>query len=298
MEINELKLLLSEDIDAVFEFLKNNTTNNPQLFDDFIIAFSRHKDLKRQDNNGVLRPMEKNIELNKIRGSVLAIINSLFQISEEKNVKKNSNNDLEMNTPEEDGKGDELGLFDIEENLLQNSNDLKLNLNRISDCTKKMGDGIRENANRLTKFNKSNNKPNKVFTRKIFDNASKTIDIYSERLKIEVPIFANLTKNNVNYSLTYISKLYESGLFDSKEEFVYFKSATENLIDESKDSRVSLDGLYKEITKVPSLTTNFEKSRKRVLKELDSFFIPFDNYLNKLEILKQGINDTLNELDN
>ena len=70
MDKKKLKLLLTEDIKKVLDQLNEIIPSNSQIFDDYIIALSRHKDLVRENNNGLLTPIEKNIELNKIRGRI------------------------------------------------------------------------------------------------------------------------------------------------------------------------------------------------------------------------------------
>ena len=80
MDKAKLKILLTEDIEKVFEELKSLISADSELFDDVIIALARYKDLLRADNNGMLSIIEKNIELNKVRGSVLSIINFIERI--------------------------------------------------------------------------------------------------------------------------------------------------------------------------------------------------------------------------
>lgn len=302
MTKKDLKILLTIDINNVLNQLKEIIPSESDVFDNFIIALSRHNDLLREINNGVLTPLERNIELNKIRGSILYIINSLDSLEP-----SNQYNDL-ISISKEIDKSDsktslgeeeeELGLFEIEDLILSSSSELQNNLKRITEETESLGEKIQEDADKLTNLNKSNPNPNRVLVKKIVSNASKTMDSYGERLIFEVPMFKEYSELSVKYSLDYITKLYESGIEIHKNEVVEFHEAIEVLIETTKESRISVTGMYEEIKNVPGLTTEFVKAKNKVIKVLDSFFEHYDNYLNNLEKLDESVKNILREIEN
>lgn len=80
-EINQLKDQLAENnIDVVIENLQNRLKNNPtfaQLYDELIMIRSRTNQIESAVTKGILTHDIENIEMNKIRDSLLNLLNRM-----------------------------------------------------------------------------------------------------------------------------------------------------------------------------------------------------------------------------
>lgn len=298
MNKNELKLLLIKDIDEVTDALVKVISGDSPLFDNIVLVKARFSDLKREDNKGILHPVEKNIEMNKIRGSILYIINSLNDFKPAEDI--SSLNQLKRTTPEphtsNEEKNDELGIFELEDLLITSTEDLTKSLERMTKDLQEMEINITKETNKLNSVVNSNIKSSRTMVEKIISNASKTLIQYRSRLDFEIPNFKESTESSVNYILQYISKLYELDINSHKDDVIDFAGSIKSLRNAAKESRVLFLGMYEELKKVPGLTSEFIKAKKKVLKGLDYFFRDYDQYLDKLTLVDKNIDTILLEI--
>lgn len=302
MNKKKLKLLLTKNIESTISHLDDLISDELELFDELILAKSRLSDLQRKINRGVIPPIEENIEMNKIRGSVIHIINSVdFSVPAENNnnseLTESDLEEIQLITDEEKDEID-LGLFEIEELVLSYSNELTITLNRMTNDINEMGEMVKQDAEKLTRLNKSASKSNRVLVKKILSNTSKAMDVYSKRLEIEIPNFKSNSEASVNYSIKYISKIYEFKISTKENEIIEFASATKELLDSTLNSRNSLLGMYESIKETPELTSEYIKAKKKVLSELDKLFVDYNKYLENLNVLNENIETIQLELKN
>ena len=118
-----------------------------------------------------------------------------------------------------------------------------------------------------------------------------------KRLKDEVPLFEEYSSAYVANAMRFISKLYEFGIKENEEEIIEFGESIENLIETTKKSKISLIGMYEEIQKIVGLTTDFAKSKSKVIRMLDRYFDKYDQFTNDLEKLSSNIQNIRSELD-
>ena len=100
--------------------------------------------------------------------------------SEKKGKEDVSDLSIELDTSEQN---EEIGLFELEEDLASNAKDLRENIARMSSDVNQMGERIQEDADRLLKLKRSSPNPNRTLIKKIVDNAAKTMDHYGETVK-------------------------------------------------------------------------------------------------------------------
>ncbi len=296
MNKKELKILVAKSLEEGFTKLKSIVSGDSSLFDNLILAESRYNDLLREINNGVLSPIEKNIEMNKIRGATIYIINqleSLDPVNEHKELEEIVAKINETNLDSEE----ELGLYELEELSISSSQELAEILKRMAGDIRELGEKVRLDADKLKKLNKSSPNPNRIVVKKILSNTSKIMVNYGNRLAIEIPIFKEVSESSVNYAIQYISKLYELNIKDQKKEIHDFAAAIKELLGSAIESRKGLYELYESIKKTPGLTTDFVKAKKRVMNELDQYFSDYDDYLNKVTQLDKNIKAILLEID-
>lgn len=300
MKKNELKLLLIKDINEVTNALLELTSGNSPLFDNIILVKARFNDLTREDNKGVLNSFEKNIEMNKIRGSILRIINSLNDsepIEDTSNLNKSKTLTPKFDTSNEE-EDDELGLFELEDLFLISAGNLTESIERMAKDIQEMEINIVKDTNKLNTIVSSKIKSSKTMVTKIISNASKTLIEYRNRLDVEIPIFKESTESSVNYILQYISKLYELDINSQKDDVIEFAESIKILKNAAKESRILFLGMYEELKKVPGLTSEFIKAKKKVLKSLDHFFKDYDQYLEDLTLVDKNVDTILLEISN
>ena len=296
MTKRELKKTLIKDLNQVIEYLLENVEDS--FFDEVVLLKARKSDLDRSIQRNILQQIEINIELNKIRGGLINIINNMGKIEipeinqESKNTTEESSiydEDIENVDETIDLTEEELGLFDIEDLLLERTTEFTDNLNRITEITGDLGEDISGDADKLNTVNKSSSHGKRMMQKNIINNSARTLNTYRKRMEVETPIFKDLTEETIKYSMLYIQKIYEYGIETSKQEIIDYHETVNGLYNAALSSRNSLMELYEEMKRVPTMTTLFGKAKKRVIKQMDVFFEIYNKYLSDLESLVRSV---------
>lgn len=191
---------------------------------------------------------------------------------------------------------EDLGLFDylIEfENLLSHGTKALLN---ISDSTKIIGNDFSKKTEEIERINKYPN-PNKFIIIELFKRIARSMDDYSDRLKLENDIFYNNFRSAIDFGLKYINSMDYMDNEMYKENLLSTLESTEALYNTMPSAIDGIVGFHEVIKTFPPLQGNLNKSKRILDKQLEEFIFSLKGTRNLTGEFINEIKYKLNRLE-
>lgn len=163
---------------------------------------------------------------------------------------------------------EEFGLFDYSDQFEALIADSSNSLVKISESTEWIGSELTNKAEELTRLSKINN-PNKNVVSNILKRTAKLMNDYSDRLKVETPIFYSSFEdgikagiNLINLSEDFTSDNTIQELENTKKSIIILRKAIPNALE-------GLKSFKKSISELPRIQKDINSAKRTLLSQLD-----------------------------
>lgn len=293
---NELKLKSAEDLEGTLQDLKTQISFTSNLFNDCILLVGRFKDAKDAFLKDTVARFERNIELAKIRGTLLDLIDKLT--SEDLETIEESIEEIY----EEEGEDleDELGFYDyleIAENGFKESTE---SITKLGEFTNEFGTKITEQVEKITRLHNSvsSGQSKTILVKKILKDTVEYFDIYNSQIGIEVPIFKDVSIRSLDAYYKAVEFLYSNNLQNENEDELKDVYGAIISLDEScGTARVGMMKWYNSIKQLPQMQKELNKSKRVTERQLEILLQELENYRNKIREFKDYLELNLKQIE-
>jgi hypothetical protein len=293
---NELKLKSVEDLEGALQDLKTQISFTSNLFNDCILLVGRFKDVKDAFLKDTVARFERNIELAKIRGALLDLIDKLTSEDFDtigKSIEK---------IYEEEGEEleDELGFYDyleIAENGFKESTE---SITKLGGFTTEFGSKITKQVEKITRLNNSGSsgQSKTILVKKILKDTSEYFDIYNSQMEGEIPTFKDVSGRSLDAYYKTVEFLYSNSLQNENEdELKNVYRAVISLDESCGTARVGMMKLYSAVKQLPQMQKEFNKSKRITEKQLELLFQELENYRSKIREFKDYLELNLKQIE-
>lgn len=292
----ELKLLLAEDIEKAISKFKEVIDSESNLFDDFILMLGRYNDIKNEYMRNTVPMVEKNIELAKIRGTLIKLINELSpsdvgsEIEEGLIIIEEEENQIE--------EWEDIGIFEISEDAVKDMNEISNLFLRLTGYLDHLTQKTTTGTEKINRLKKSNNNPNQLIVKKIVDEVGKEMINYSEKAKPEINLFKQLANSSIEKATKLVEWSYRDNLINDVEELKVLRDAMILLKDNGAKAKLAMLHYKTTTEKLPNLTTLLSKGKKEVIRNTDELIKEINDYLSNLEKFIENMELTILEIKN
>lgn len=190
---------------------------------------------------------------------------------------------------------EELGLFDYSDQFEALMADASNSLVRISESTEWIGKEITSKAEELTRITNIPN-PNKNIVTNVLVRTAKLMNNYSERLKVETPIFYSSFEegikvgiNLINLSEDFNNENTIQELEDSKESIVIIRKAI-------PDASLGLKSFRESVSELPRIQKDINSAKRILLSQLDDLIDKLDKSLSLVIEFSDEIGSKIDKL--
>ncbi|WP_312301015.1 DUF4062 domain-containing protein [Chryseobacterium sp.] len=163
---------------------------------------------------------------------------------------------------------DDFGLLDYIFQLEDYLADSNIALTNISESTVKIGEDLQKKAEEITRISKLPN-PNKITVIEYFKRTSKSINDYSDRIKLETPNFYDNFEEAINVGLKYLSLIDKDNINDNYESLKGTYESVSALKENIPSAINGMIGFYNETIKLPNIQSDLNKSKRNLMKQLE-----------------------------
>ena len=271
-----LKLQLAEDVEAVLLILKTDLSFISPLFNEFILIYGRYIDIKNSANRDTISRFDRNLELAKIRGSMVDLVDKLAQSDINKLLDSSSSN-LPAIIENDD---EYLGFFDYLEIAQNGFIDMTAIAHRIAEYTNQLGNEIKIKGQQITLVNQNTKKEGTtILVRKIFLRVADILDNYNARMSAEIPIFRELSITSLNSYQKCVSFIYQGKLdVESIEQLNNVHLSVSILMVALESSQIGMLGLLTATQQLPNFERSFNKAKRKteeLLSELNDILTQY-----------------------
>lgn len=190
---------------------------------------------------------------------------------------------------------EELGLLDYSDQFEVLIADASNSLVKISQSTEWIGEEITTKAEELTRITKIPN-PNKNIVTNVLIRTAKLMNDYSERLKVETPIFYSSFEEGIKVGINLINLAEDFSnentiqeLEDSKESIIILRKAIPNASKGLKSFRES-------ISELPRIQKDINSAKRILLSQLDELIEKLDKSLSLIIEFSDEIGSKIDKL--
>lgn len=293
---NALKLKSTEDLEGTLKDLKTQISFTSYLFNDCILLVGRFMDIRDAFLKDTVARFDRNIELAKIRGALLELIDKLT--SEDFETIKDSIEEIY----EEEGEEleDELGFYDYLEIAGNGFKESTESITKLGKSTSEFGEKITEQGEKITRLNNSSNSGQlkTIFVKKIFKSVAEYFDVYNSQMEVEVPIFKDVSGKSLDAYYKAVEFFYANNLQDENEDEL--KEVYEAIIslDEScGTARIGMMKLYNAIKQLPRYQKELNKSKRITEKHLEILLQELEDYRSKIREFRDYMELNLKQIE-
>lgn len=289
----ELKLLLAEDIEK--SILKFKELINPEsnLFDEFVLMLGRYNDIKSEYIKNTVPLVEKNIELAKIRGTLIKLINELTPNDLDSNLDTN----LIKIEAEQVGGLEEMGILEINSDAINEMNEISSLFNRLTGYLEILSDTTTTGTRKIDTLKKSNKNPNQVIVKKIIDEVGKEMIFYSEKAEPEVILFKQLAYSSIEKATKLVELSFRDNLINDVNDLKELRDTMKNLRGQSGETKLSMLHYKTTTEKLPNLTTLLSRGKKKIINNTDKFINEINSYLSNIDKFIENLELTIIEIE-
>jgi|GEM_PF-3609346 len=290
----EIKLLLAENVEKALSRFKEIINPESNLFDQFILLLARHNDIKNEYVRSTVSLVERNLELAKIRGTLIKLINEL----EEQDIGSIKESEIiEIDEESQIEEWEDIGILEISDDAVKDIKEISSLFLRLTDYLNHLTNKTTTGADKVNRLKKSSNNPNKVILKKIVDEVGKEMINYAEKAKPEVTLFKQLVNSSIEKSTKLVEYLFRDNLINDVKELRELRNTMHLLKEDGGRLKVSM--LYYRTTteKLPNMTTLLAKGKREVIKNTDELIAEVNDYLSKLDKFIENIELTIFEIE-
>lgn len=182
---------------------------------------------------------------------------------------------------------EDYGLFDYAVSFESLLNESSIALNNITNSTTEVGDEINKNADEIVKISKQPN-PNKFHMLEILKRVSKIMNNYSDRLKMETPIFYDNFKEAIDMGLKYMNLINEFDDENHQENMNTTLEASISLRDSLPHSIEGIKTMYKSVLSIPRLQADINSAKRKMESSIQDLI---DKLENAYELTKEFVGE-------
>lgn len=292
----ELKVLLADDIEKSISKFKEIIDPDSKLFDEFILALGGYNDIKSDYHRNTVSLVEKNIELAKIRGTLMKLINELDQSDLNEELDNNEDED-EISEPAELIEWEEIGILEISEDAVRDLKEITSLFLRLTDYLNHLTQKTSQGTAKINKLKKSNSSPNQLLIKKIVDEVGKEMINYTEKAKPEVLLFKQLANSSIEKATKLVEWSFRDNLINDVDPLIELRDAMIFLKENGTKAKLAM--LHYRVTteKLPNLTTILSKGKKEVIMNTGELIEEISQYVNKLEKFIENLELTILEFE-
>lgn len=289
----ELKLKSTDNLEGVLMELKSQLNYTSNLFNEFVLLYGRYKDMKDAYTKDTVPRGDRNIELAKIRGSLLELIDRLtdndFDVLDEKN---GDNIESHITEIEED-----LGFYDyleIAENGFKESTNSMI---KIGGYTSELGNSMEEQTKKINQLNKlgSASESKSIAIKRVFREAATHFDDYNSKIQLEIPLFKDASGRSLNAFYKIVEFSSENNLQNEKELRDIYVSVV-SLEDSSSKAINSMHSLTTAIRNLPKMEKELIKAKRVTTTYLENFCEELEEYRGKIRELRDYLDMNLSKI--
>lgn len=185
---------------------------------------------------------------------------------------------LQISNKKEDKLQDEelLGYLDFSIQFDEHLSSTTQCLNNISDATRIVADELSKKSNEINKLSKTVNFK-KTMLASVLTRTAKSIDEYTERVNFEGNIYAENFESLLEVGSGYLNTITKENISQHVLDLQEILLKTAPLIDSIPSTIDSIQGFYDQMKVIPSLYSVFNKSKNKLLRQLDDFIIAMKN---------------------
>lgn len=293
----QLKDLVGKNkLEEVFEVLNNKITDT-KIIDSTLLLSGRFSFIKDRSTKGIISFYEEDLELSKIRNSLLELVNQINEEEKGKNghhVQLNASTNLQKEIILDDSyKDEDWGYIDF---LLayEKSNEETVNsLNKMNSYLNDLSDKMKNRTEQLNRLRRGNKKPNPTIVVKITEKLAEEMIDFVNNMDVEIEIFKNVASESIDSFYKTLKIAYESkivtevkelnGLYNSIAEYeLSFEKAKESVLN-SKN----------EFSKWPKIAKEINRARRLTEEIHDKIYIEFSSFAEKIKGLKENLKYTI-----
>lgn len=300
------KLIGEDELEIAIEKMLSFFGMDSNESDELIQLKGRHKFLKKSIHQNVINFYEANLELCKIRASLIGItkeIPALF--NDDKQVDNQHKKEIAiipkakvgLRANEDEFEGEDYGyldyLIDYEKNCAEATNSFQ----NMAAHTKLVIKNMAKRTEQLNRLNKGNQNPNLIVGRNITNSLANEMLEYVSRMDTEIGVFERASKDSLDNAFNVLRIIYEDGNLKI-EEVEKFDESLDILIEEILNMRESSVSAKSGFSNWSKVTKEINRARRRTEDMLDQLYDELTQYIDSLKSLKDNIKYTLIEIEN
>jgi len=290
----ELKNLLADDIEKAISKFKEIINSDSKLFDEFILTLGRYNDIKSEYHRNTVPWVERNIELAKIRGTLMKLINDLDKLD----FGEDSNNDEDdISEQAEFIEWEEIGILEIGEDAVRDLQEITLLFLRLNDYLNHLTQKTSQGTTKINKLKKSNSSPNQLIVKKIVDEIGREMIEYTEKAKPEILLFRQLANSSIEKAIKLVEWSFRDNLINEAEPLKELRDAMILLKENGRKAKFSMLHYCVITEKLPNLTTLLSKGKKGVVMNTEELIEEISQFLNRLEKFIENLELTILEIE-
>lgn len=275
----ELKLKSREDLEGTLVELETSIGFASKLFNECILLGGRLKDLKEAYMKDTISRPERGIELAKIRGALLSLIDKLT-VEDFKTLEDTMEEIIEDTGMEYE---DDLGFYDfveIAENDLLETTDSITNLAVYSN---RFGQELEEQAEKIMSLNNSriSDKQKVTKLKYLVANTTKFFVIYNDQLATEIRTFENKSNSSLDSLYKAVELIYSDNLQAKDNELEEIYQSVNALEKAIGESRIGLMSMYTSIKQLPRIEKGLNKAKKITEGHMENLFQKLEGFREK-----------------
>lgn len=303
---SEIQKLIGEDeLEIAIEKMLSYFGIDSNKTDELIQLKGRHKFLKRSINQNIINFYEANLELCKIRASLIEITKEIpTQNNEgkevdnqpEKEIAKILKGQVDIGVLKDEFKDEDYGYLDYLIDYEKNSAEAANSFRNMATHTKLIVQNMAKRTEQLNRLNKGNQNPNLIVGIKITNSLANEMLEYVSRMDTEISVFERASKDSLINAFNVLRIIYEDGNL-KMEEVEKFDDSLDILIEEILNMRESSVSAKSGFSNWSKVTKEINRAKRRIEDMLDQLYDELTKYLDSLKSLKDNIKYTLIELE-
>lgn len=291
----QLKGLVGKNkLEEVFEIINDKITD-VKIIDSTLLLSGRFSFIKEKSTKGVIPLYEEDLELSKIRSSLLELINQIDEEEkDEHDIQLDDSPNLQKEIILDDSyKDEDLGYMDF---LLvyEKSNEQTVeSLNKMNSYLDDLTDKMKNRTGQLNRLKRGNKKPNPNVVIKITEKLAEEMMDFVNNMDIEIEIFKNVANKSIDSFYKTLKISYESNVITETEDLqnLYDSIAKYELsFDNAKDSVLKSKN---EFSKWPKFAKEINRARRRTEEVHDKIYLEFSSFAEKIKGLKENLKYTI-----
>lgn len=185
----------------------------------------------------------------------------------------------ELNSQDNTSGDDEIGYLDLLLQYEEYTKNSTQSLKNITEGTYIIGEEFNK---RTAELNKARTNPyfsNQVFTTHLTRTA-KSMDDYTNRLKLEIPIYYENFESSIKAGSQYINTVNQYNTSDYLGGLNSYFDANKELKLGISTTIISIQGLYEQTKTLPNVYSVFNKSKNTLLKQIEKWLATLKNSYN------------------